>query len=78
MSRRLNLVEVTHEELLNKWGLLPGQVAMHWLSNPAYARCNSEGKVGNWDTAIIYDAFELVDRDNVVIYNLDGTLKEQD
>jgi len=65
--KTLHVIRFTREEVGKEWGLeLPTRD-----KGDVYARCNKDGIV-NWDSTLVYEAHELVGRDNVKLIKYKG------
>ena len=60
MANKLNVKPTSNTELHEKWGFNPN------LKGKLFIRCNAKGII-NWEKALVYNANELIDRENVNI-----------
>lgn len=67
MIRRLNVIETSVEEIMNKWN---EPLAWKYASHKLFIRCRGDGTI-NWNRAKLYTATELIERDNVRITKLE-------
>ena len=58
---KLCLIKTSNAEITKQWGF-----DTHFHSTSLYIQCNSKGEV-NWDKASVYNAEDLVGKDNVKI-----------